>query len=95
MFSLSFSLYRSKKCLVSDLPTRHTPNKCLHSGSGFLLHFVRDVSIHVQSKCSGGMVQIALDNFDVITGADSGNGVAMPEIVEAGTRSVIPPFTSS
>ena len=24
---------------MSDLPTRHTLNKCLHSGSRFLLHF--------------------------------------------------------
>ena len=30
------------------------------------------------------MTKITLDSFDVITGADGGNSVAVPEIVETG-----------
>lgn len=40
------------------------------------------MAVDVQSKSGGSVAQIALHGFDIVPGADSGNGVGMAKIVE-------------
>ena len=53
-------------------------DKCLHAVGTVLLHLIGDVTINVQSKGCGGMTQVALHGFDIVPGADGGNGITVP-----------------
>lgn len=41
------------------------------------------MTVNIQGKGGSGMPKIFLNGFDVVSGADSGNGVTVPEIVES------------
>ena len=56
----------------------------LHAVGAFFLHLIGDMAIDVQGESCGGMAQVFLDGFDVIAGADGGDCVGVPEIMEAG-----------
>ena len=36
------------------------------------------MTVHIQGEGSGGVAQMFLDGFDIITGADGGDGVGVP-----------------
>lgn len=91
-FSLTFSLIGF---LCKLLHLLNFPNKGFHPGCAFLLHSGRYMAVNIQSERCCGVSKIALNRFDVIARANGSNGITVPQIVEAGTRSVIPPFTSS
>ena len=55
-------------------------DKRLHPGGAVPLHFIRHMAVDVQRKGCGGMSQVALNRFDVISGADGGHGVAVPQM---------------
>lgn len=75
-FSLIFSLIGSTGGNCTD--------KTLHAVGTFALHLVGHMAIHVQRKGGSGVAQISLHCFDVISGADRGNGVGVTQVVETG-----------
>jgi len=44
------------------------------------------VTIDIQRKTGGGVAQITLYGFDIVTGADGGNGIGMSQVVKSGVR---------
>lgn len=57
-----------------------------HAGGAGLFHLVGDVAVHVQGERCRCVAQVSLHRFDIVTGADSGHGVAVAQIVKAGVR---------
>ena len=68
------------------LPLQNARDVAVHSGGAVLLHLFRDVSIDIQRKGGGGATEVSLYRLDVIPGADSGDGVTVPQVVESGVR---------
>ena len=56
----------------------HSFDKLLHPGSAFLLHLLSYMAIDIQGKSRGGVAQIFLYGFDIITGTDSCYGIGVP-----------------
>ena len=80
-FSLTFSLYRSKK--ASDGSTaRHFFDKLFHVVGAALFHLLRHMSIDIQRKRRCRVSKVPLHRLDIITGMDRGNCVAVAKIVE-------------
>ena len=55
----------------------------LHALCAGLLHLVRDVTVDIQRESGGGVTQVALNGFDVVTASDGCDGIRMPKVVEA------------
>ena len=49
--------------------------------STFSPHAIGNMSIGLQGKCGGMVAEIALNCFDVIACVETGNGIAMAQIV--------------
>ena len=64
----------------------HGLDEFFHPCGAFLFHLIGNMAVHIQGKGCGGMTQILLYRFDIITGADGCHGIGVPEIVEAGFR---------
>ena len=50
----------------------------LHALCAGLLHLVRDVTVDIQRESGGGVTQVALNGFDVVTASDGCDGIRMP-----------------
>lgn len=66
--------------LFFPLQGEHTFDILLHPGGAGLLHLVRDVAVHVQRECGGGVAQVPLHGLDVVPGANRGHGIAVTEV---------------
>ena len=61
-------------------------DELLHAVGALLLHLVGNMAIDIQGKDGGGVSQVFLHGLDIIPALDSGHGVAVPQVVEAGGR---------
>ena len=64
--------------LLLPLSGQDVLNEAVHAYCTFFVHLVGDMAINIQSKSGGGMAQISLDRFDVITGAEGCNCESVP-----------------
>ena len=44
------------------------------------------MAVNIQGEGCGGMSQVALNGFDIISGSNSGNGIAMSQVMKASVR---------
>lgn len=68
------SPFMGKQRLISG----NTLNKPLHPVGTFGLHSISYMTVNIQREGCCCVAEIILDSFDVITGCDGGNCVAMP-----------------
>ena len=58
--------------------------KLLHPIRRLLAHLLRHMTVNIQSELGGGMAQVGLDGFDVISGIEGGDGEGVSQVVESG-----------
>ena len=58
--------------------------KLLHPIRRFLAHLLRHMAIDIQRELGGGVAQVGLDGFDVVSGIEGGDGEGVSQVVEPG-----------
>ena len=67
---------------VFPLQIENVFDEALHAIRAILFHVLGKMPVSIQRKGCRGMAEIALNRFNIVTGADRVHRISMPKIVE-------------